>query len=141
MNCKCQNCPGTIDFLADRAGETVLCPHCQLETVLFLPVRPSRLKETPAPEPKSALVAAPFLIEDNLQSIGNTFFGLGLAGGVISFILVIWSAAESSNAGEFMWWMLPAILVSVAQGWIVRAVFHGLAEIIRQLRQLNSAQR
>lgn len=35
--CRCQHCDGGIEFDARQAGETVACPHCELETLLFVP--------------------------------------------------------------------------------------------------------
>jgi DNA-directed RNA polymerase subunit RPC12/RpoP len=48
--CPCQNCNGHIEFEADQAGQTVACPHCGVETLLFVP--PKRTE----PEPKPAMV-------------------------------------------------------------------------------------
>lgn len=45
--CRCQVCNSGIEFEAARAGETVECPHCKMETVLFVPPPGER-----APEPK-----------------------------------------------------------------------------------------
>lgn len=35
--CPCQNCNGHIEFDASDSGRTVNCPHCSLETLLFVP--------------------------------------------------------------------------------------------------------
>ena len=35
--CSCQQCSGHIDFPAEMSGQTVECPHCKLETLLFIP--------------------------------------------------------------------------------------------------------
>lgn len=37
MTCKCQNCSGEILGLTEDAGRTVVCPHCNKETVLNIP--------------------------------------------------------------------------------------------------------
>jgi ribosomal protein S27E len=37
VKCKCQHCDGHIAFDASNAGETVACPHCGLETIIFAP--------------------------------------------------------------------------------------------------------
>lgn len=40
VKCVCNNCPGQIEFEASELGEensVVLCPHCGLETRLFIP--------------------------------------------------------------------------------------------------------
>src|ERR1035441_2945936 len=35
--CNCQYCNGHIAFAAEMAGQSINCPHCQLETLLFIP--------------------------------------------------------------------------------------------------------
>ncbi len=35
--CKCNTCSGKIEFEPSQAGQTIQCPHCGLETVLFIP--------------------------------------------------------------------------------------------------------
>jgi hypothetical protein len=35
--CNCQHCSGHISFPVEMAGQTISCPHCQLETMLFIP--------------------------------------------------------------------------------------------------------
>ena len=56
--CRCQHCDGGIEFDASQAGETVACPHCGLETLLFVPpenqkppIIASPLQPPPLPEP------------------------------------------------------------------------------------------
>jgi hypothetical protein len=35
--CTCNNCSGHIGFEPSQAGTTVTCPHCQMETKLYIP--------------------------------------------------------------------------------------------------------
>jgi len=37
VKCKCQHCSQNLEFEASRAGETVPCPGCNMETLLFIP--------------------------------------------------------------------------------------------------------
>jgi Protein of unknown function (DUF4236) len=37
LKCPCNNCDVLIEFPARGVGQTVICPHCKLETVLFKP--------------------------------------------------------------------------------------------------------
>jgi|SRR6185312_1958262 len=37
VKCKCQHCNQSLEFEADRAGETVPCPNCGMDTQLFIP--------------------------------------------------------------------------------------------------------
>ncbi len=40
--CDCQHCGGHIAFPSEAAGQTVECPHCKNETLLFLPPAESK---------------------------------------------------------------------------------------------------
>jgi hypothetical protein len=35
--CNCQHCGGHIAFPSEAAGQMIECPHCNLETLLFIP--------------------------------------------------------------------------------------------------------
>jgi hypothetical protein len=37
LKCNCQYCNGHIAFPAEMAGQSINCPHCKLETLLFIP--------------------------------------------------------------------------------------------------------
>ncbi len=37
IKCICTNCAGHLEFEEDSAGETIQCPHCHFDTVLYLP--------------------------------------------------------------------------------------------------------
>ena len=52
MTCVCQNCPGHIEFEATHSGESITCPHCGLETKLYVPQ--DALTEPPAPTSRVA---------------------------------------------------------------------------------------
>jgi len=57
-NCRCQHCDGGVEFEISRAGESVVCPHCQMETVLFVPPAgstPPELVQKPAPKKTPSL--------------------------------------------------------------------------------------
>jgi uncharacterized membrane protein len=42
--CNCTNCSGHIEFDTVHVGQQVNCPHCGLDTVLFAPPSPARLR-------------------------------------------------------------------------------------------------
>lgn len=37
VTCRCQHCNGGVEFEDSNAGETIACPHCNLETLLYVP--------------------------------------------------------------------------------------------------------
>jgi hypothetical protein len=47
VTCRCRHCNGHIEFDASDAGATVACPHCGLETVLFIPANYSKIANPP----------------------------------------------------------------------------------------------
>jgi hypothetical protein len=59
--CFCQYCNGHIEFDVAHVGEVVACPHCGLETTLYIPqaplARPTNAKSPSAPDPDSATPA------------------------------------------------------------------------------------
>jgi hypothetical protein len=118
--CPCQHCNGHIEFEPDQAGQTVVCPHCGLDTTLFIPVEPTKhdrildansrfASETrskqPAskPRPKSAQDYANEhlkFIRDNscygtLRSIINVCAGIA---GTIAVLICMGGASESIAA-------------------------------------------
>lgn len=58
--CICNNCPGHIEFDAKDVGRTVVCPHCGVETVLYVAQGLTSKKEAQAaPPPKPNVVQPP----------------------------------------------------------------------------------
>src|SRR6266699_2852317 len=70
LTCPCNNCSGHIEFDPTLAGQTMQCPHCGLDTKLFVPVR------IPAP------VAPPVVTKQNAFRL---IIGFGL---VLTFVLL-----------------------------------------------------
>jgi hypothetical protein len=59
--CPCNNCSEHLEFDSANEGETVQCPHCGMDTVLFIPQAEVELpppappsQPPPKPEPKTA---------------------------------------------------------------------------------------
>lgn len=50
--CPCNHCSEHLEFEAEHAGETIACPHCGMETLLFVPQVPK-----PPPVAKQATPA------------------------------------------------------------------------------------
>jgi hypothetical protein len=51
VTCRCRNCDGHLEFDASRAGESVECPHCKLETMLFVPPVSEKIVNPPPVPP------------------------------------------------------------------------------------------
>lgn len=61
--CTCNNCSGHLEFEASHASETIQCPHCGLDTVLFIPQGPldstTRAEKPPPKRPVKPPVLSP----------------------------------------------------------------------------------
>jgi DNA-directed RNA polymerase subunit RPC12/RpoP len=82
LKCVCNNCPGHIEFDEKDAGRTVACPHCGVETLLFVPT-------TNAPSPVTVSVASPSPASQpsgNSMKIRIWVYGLTLFGVIAFFI-------------------------------------------------------
>src|SRR5208283_5793199 len=51
--CKCNVCSGQLEFDRAHSGETIQCPHCGMETILFAPIE--RVSEPPTNPPRRKL--------------------------------------------------------------------------------------
>lgn len=140
IKCKCNVCGENIAFDLKQDGVTVACPHCQCETVLFVPPsdeakRVAKLREEKriiAPRPP----APPVLTEDSLDNIGSAFFTVGLIGMVFSFIgALVACFNEDFTAGIIL---ACAAIGLWFQGFIIKTVFRGAAEMVRLLRKISN---
>jgi hypothetical protein len=60
--CTCNTCSGHLEFEASNAGTTVQCPHCGMDTVLFVPAVPGNHEaeeEAPPPRPTGSVTPRP----------------------------------------------------------------------------------
>lgn len=131
---KCQHCDQPLTFDAAMAGTDIDCPSCGGLTRLFLPVAAN---QKPAPRPVSALSRKPApLIEDELTSLGTNLFWIGGFLGICCFLVAVvcfYQEYISSALSAFL-----AGLGNIGGGFIIRCLFHGLAEIIRLLRGIKA---
>ena len=44
IKCPCNHCDVLIEFPAHGVGQQIICPHCGMETVLFMPEQPSNVQ-------------------------------------------------------------------------------------------------
>jgi Zn finger protein HypA/HybF involved in hydrogenase expression len=138
--CQCQHCGGKLEFDPDElsAGNSrVECPHCRMETVLFVPA--------PVPVPQLGPKKAKLVpvdgewggkVEDGLDSIANAFMGVGLLGlffGGIGFLEVVSGDISSPRANWF--WPVFGGLMSFFSGVVLSRLFKALAEMIRLMKK------
>ncbi len=110
IKCKCQHCDGNIAFDIENSGQTIPCPHCGMDTVLFIPKRQTQqsvksnktqkpFKPFELPQMGGSGIAAAMAIIGVLNFIGSVvggfllgsqnaeagwiFFGAGMMGGLM----------------------------------------------------------
>ena len=139
--CKCNLCSGEIEFDAEHANETVGCPHCKAETVLFLPYMRKPVSVAPPTPPvsiptpvKQQPQPADNPLVSQLEGIGRVFYRLGLAGGLLGILRLVFSATDGEDAVIF--WV-AVILICGVIGTALNAVFKFMAENVRQKSARN----
>jgi NAD-dependent SIR2 family protein deacetylase len=145
VKCKCQYCNQSIEF--DRAlievtgksgdatmGQSATCPHCGMETILYVPGlgTPKSVEYYAEQLNKSAARAKSkneSRVENELDGAGRIFLILGVLG-LLGAGYFAFRDGRDSN---------PLILVlgtvSAVQGAIFYLLFKGFAEVIRLLRK------
>jgi DNA-directed RNA polymerase subunit RPC12/RpoP len=145
--CPCNNCSGNLEFDPEHVGETVACPHCAVDTVLFIPqvpadslpsepeVAPKYLKPKKAKKVELAHEqrSTPYRggLEESLENTGGGFAAFGFFLLLVALLLFL--------AGEGTWasvCFLSAVVVFV-QGAMIYTLCKAGAEIIRLLKKSN----
>lgn len=145
ITCLCNNCSQPLAFAADGAGQTIECPHCRMETLLYRPPGQSAAA-APKPEPPIKPVQLetlrppePDRVEDHLESIGKFFYMGGFVGAIICGIGIILSIADDRGGQAISFFL--GLLAAVFQGIVLQTIFRGLAEIIRLLRRAAGSKK
>jgi hypothetical protein len=140
--CPCQHCNGKIEFDANRfqTGTMATCPHCEMETTLFIPPisKPGEKQTEKIPEKTAKIVKQTTYsggMEDTLEDVGDIFLFLGILGGIGAIIGAVF-AFNNDQAG------IGADLLCVGAGLIFasainRILFKAGAEIVRLFKKLN----
>jgi hypothetical protein len=63
VTCRCQHCNNNVEFdavnLSDGDTATIVCPHCQMDTIVFVPVSQQEPEKSPAAKKTSMLTTLP----------------------------------------------------------------------------------
>lgn len=78
--CSCQFCSGHVAFDSTAAGQIVACPHCGLETMLFIPNTPK------VPTVKAAPQSVSVEIKNGMNPLGIASLVLGIGACVFCWI-------------------------------------------------------
>ena len=111
--CNCNNCSQPIEFPAEMAGQTIECPNCKLETILFIPPPPPKPEEPknfipdPKPTPKLEAILPPVspLPSRPSSTLQTALLFLNLCAMIcgVTFIILIWQRQQQSATEKSSW--------------------------------------
>ena len=134
ITCPCRRCGDNIEFPFNSAGQTVACPHCNLETDLFIPAPPPRSAPDPAPGSKPRRASL-------ILKLAIALLGLGLLLGLGHLVA---SSESGRQAGFTLLTAVPAVVLClvvllIVVGWIGFPIFlyFSLRRIEKTLAQLE----
>jgi DNA-directed RNA polymerase subunit RPC12/RpoP len=121
-----------MEFEKGRAGETVQCPHCGVDTVLFVPV--VKKAKVVAHQTQTA-VSYEGGMEHSIGDVGGVSLALGIFGGVGSVLGALVLFDDNQHAWGIA--CLIAAAVCVLQGVAINILFKAGGDVIRLLKKLN----
>lgn len=143
--CQCQHCNENIEF--DASGQwhensRIQCPHCSIETVLFIPLPSSESATKSQVKPieidggwrNSTAPKKQKKVENKLEGMANLLFMLGIAGMIFGVIGAIAMAAASSD--RWFWPILIGVAGMVSCG-VISVFLKSQAEMIRLLKRMT----
>lgn len=151
VKCPCNNCSEHLEFDRSAVGPTVACPHCGMDTVLFIPQvpmdsQPSEPESAPKPKPKWAKIVEHEQkrttyrggVEGRLEKTGDNFWAFGICGLVFGLFAALILIVE----GQITWAGVSCIagIVAFVQGAVINTLFGAGAEIIRLLKKSNGVK-
>ena len=122
VTCPCQHCSGKIEFDANQidvtgsatntlTGQTIACPHCGLDTILFVPQTPKKVSNS-LPNNKTI----------SLPEISNTSLPLNLIGWSLTKDL---KKVQSWVLNHKVWSILFVL-------FIIAAIFGGTSDLLNR---------
>jgi hypothetical protein len=95
--CNCNHCNQPISFPVEGVGQTIACPHCGIETILFIPPEPPKPKPPknfiPATKLNDQIRKQKFYIRSPILTF-LTFLNLLVALAIGVFIFLIWQKQQ-----------------------------------------------
>ena len=127
VSCHCQHCDKPIYFEVERVGSMNACPHCNLETPLFVPVAQKRQSFKRVPNLGTALLIVlvtallVFLIVKVPEGLGFIGGLCLLAIGTFIYFLPSYVGRNKKNATAIL--VLNLFLGWTFIGWVVALVW------------------
>jgi DNA-directed RNA polymerase subunit RPC12/RpoP len=141
--CSCDHCNGHIEFEPDQAGQTIACPHCGLDTLLFLPSTPAE----PVPSEQTPIIDEASLanferlskgpisrqelrnqtVYSNERTIVNWACGLATVGVAIILLMLLSNVTQGNNeeATVIFFTSIGCLLAT----WISWGIAHAIFDI------------
>jgi hypothetical protein len=152
VTCPCQHCNGNIEFDASlcQTGTKATCPHCGMETVLFIP-KIAKVGKTlraifsdgiteKTPEKMAKIIEQKEKtyhggMEDTLENVGGIFLVLGVLGGIAAIVAacIAFNNSETGIGGD----LLCVGFISIIAGAVNHIFLFAGAEIIRLLKKVS----
>jgi hypothetical protein len=132
--CRCQHCAGHIEFESERAAEITQCPHCGLDTMLYI----SLARPLPV-EPK-------YKMEIPWRKI-MLWAGAVIGSALVGMLIFAMFSAQGAQGGELIGMLLGGCLaglaVFVAIMWIIFPILvhFGMKRIEKLLAQIERNSR
>ncbi len=136
VTCHCNHCSGHIEFASEGAGQSIVCPHCGIETVLYVPQVPTPPTISPrfripysTLKPFIIIASAAIVLAVIAGFIGErimTVLGVALSG-IVGAALIVGAAIV--GALIFIWFVL----------WVIFPVFvyYGLKRMENLLEEIE----
>ena len=114
VKCRCRNCDGHIEFDPSAVGQTVTCPHCGMDTALYIPSAAT----TPASAPRSNWGRIVLLV------IAGAF-GVALLIGLVHSLATSEAAQKAAVTlgGGALAIVICGVLLLIALLWVLFPVF------------------
>jgi len=119
--CPCNQCSQKIEFEAEHAGETIQCPHCGMDTVLFIPhdkpaarhAAPVTRRSIAMPSPTAikiliavlALGGMVYLAKVILQSDAAQEAAKLVGGGIVAIVVFLFAVIWA-----LLWFLFPVFV-------------------------------
>jgi DNA-directed RNA polymerase subunit RPC12/RpoP len=151
--CTCNTCSAHLEFDPGNAGTTIQCPHCGIETVLFIPqVAVERttadIVERTTWEEADVQGRLELTREESdgsddvtrgLEDAGTAFLFFGILGGVIVLIVAASNLSEGKGTDAAVLFVFG--ITALVTGFVLRLLFRAGAQIIRLLQEANRSNR
>jgi hypothetical protein len=140
--CSCQHCSGNISFPTEMAGQIITCPHCGMETKLYVPAIPKNvrveIKRGASPLGIASLVLGIIAcIFCWIPLLGLLVLPLALIGLLLAGVGIIMAGVNKKTGFVFP---VSGLIVCLLSGFIAIAITGSVAAIFAHGKQTNQEQ-